>query len=214
MQAELPFNTPAETPLDKLTEAMWHGDTKEAQDLLQAINPAELNKHDRYGSTALISATRAGEAALVERLIKKGADTNLKDIANDTALTLAAMNGNEDIVVLLLDKDADPDELGRDGYTPLMAAIENGFSGIAARLLKSGADPEKEAKGKTPFSAAVEMSDIETQRLIDDSIKDAFNRIAKKVAAEAERVRHAYVAEKQRLLIEKVRRRPKLELAP
>lgn len=47
-----------------------------------------------YGLTAVMRASRAQPASVLELLIKHGADVNAKDYRGDSALAVATENGN------------------------------------------------------------------------------------------------------------------------
>jgi ankyrin repeat protein len=103
--------------------------------------------------------TGYGNLAMVNFLIKNGADVNAVDKAGNTALMLAAKNGNitlllqnkdkaeaalkdvdVDIVKLLLDNKADVNVVAKDGTTALMLAAEVGNTEIVKSLLDKGAN--------------------------------------------------------------------------
>ena len=55
----------------------------------------------------ILSATRNGSVALIEKLVSYGADINAKDNFGSTVLHYAAWGGNLDVVKYLVDKGAD-----------------------------------------------------------------------------------------------------------
>lgn len=62
---------------------------------------ANVNAKNDNGDTALISAARNGNIAIVKLLLAKGADINIQDNHSFTALTAAAANGQLAIDILL-----------------------------------------------------------------------------------------------------------------
>ena len=60
-----------------------------------------MDIQDKYGSTALIWATRCMYIEIVRELIKAGADINIKDEYGKTALDYAKEKGYNDITKLL-----------------------------------------------------------------------------------------------------------------
>lgn len=94
-------------------------------------------------ATALRNASFAGNAALVEKLLRAGADPNVADVHGRTALSHAARHGHGTIVDALLAAGAwaDPHE-DYDVYeTPLMGAAEGGHLEIVKKLVQAGANP-------------------------------------------------------------------------
>jgi ankyrin repeat protein len=131
-----------------LIEASANGDLKQVDHLLDKgvrVNPA----HD-LGSTPLVRASLAGHTAVVELLVRKGADVNAPAqwrypsghcIYTETALINAAMMGHAEIVRFLLSEEADPD--ARDqcyGDTALILASIMGHRHIVRMLVDRGAN--------------------------------------------------------------------------
>ena len=68
----------------------------------------DVKARNRYGATPLSEAVSAGSAAMVEALLKAGADPKtLTTDDGETVLMTAARAGNADVVRLLLDRGAD-----------------------------------------------------------------------------------------------------------
>jgi ankyrin repeat protein len=63
----------------------------------------------------LINAASQGQGAVVQRLLKKGADVNAKNMNGQTALRCAADKGRETVVRLLLEKGADVNAKDKNG---------------------------------------------------------------------------------------------------
>jgi hypothetical protein len=82
----------------------------------------------------LINAARQGHEVVMQRLLEKGVDVNVKNEDGETALRLAAENGHEAVVQLLLENGADVAEKDDGGLTALHWATENGHE-VVARLL-------------------------------------------------------------------------------
>jgi hypothetical protein len=94
----------------------------------------------RGGSTALMAAAYVGAVALVEDLLRRGADVDARDESGYTALMYAANGAQEEVVPLLLAAGADPSATDHDGTAPLMFAAQHGSLRTVKRLLAAGAD--------------------------------------------------------------------------
>lgn len=68
---------------------------------------ADIDSRDRYGQTALMLATHAGQREIVERLIAHRADLNVTAKFGLSALMLAIVAGHEEIAILLAQAGAD-----------------------------------------------------------------------------------------------------------
>jgi ankyrin repeat protein len=95
----------------------------------------DVNKKDRFGNTALISATR-GHIDIVKLLLEAGADPNLKNDSGDTALITASILGYLKVVILLLVAGADPMIRDKRGHTALDLARQNNHPKVAKLLEK------------------------------------------------------------------------------
>ena len=91
--------------------------------------------------TPLLLAAKNGNAAVMEPLIKAGADINGRTSNGTTALMFAAAAGNADAVNVLIDRGADINvaEPVR-GLTAVMFAAASDRTPIVALLAKHGAD--------------------------------------------------------------------------
>src|SRR5947208_1822165 len=78
------------------------------------------------GTTAIMWAAHHDDLALVQALIKAGADVKLKNQLGTSALTEAAIIGSAPIIDALLKSGADPNTKNPEGETPLMAVARSG----------------------------------------------------------------------------------------
>lgn len=95
----------------ELVDSAAAGKTQKVLQLLNAgvnVN-ARLEKDDSElsGNTALMAAASRGHSSLVEELIKRGADVNLKHYSGKTALMSASGNGDVATIKALLRAGAD-----------------------------------------------------------------------------------------------------------
>lgn len=76
----------------------------------------------------LIAQTAAdNDSRIIEGMLKKGFDPNVRNSAGETPLMMAAGNGNPDNVSILLSYGADPKLIDRSGYNALMHAVGTFF---------------------------------------------------------------------------------------
>jgi ankyrin repeat protein len=107
--------------------------------------PAELNRIDRAGMTALTTAMRNRERRVCQALLKAGADPNLADRRHQaTPLRLAIDLGLSAVVEQLISAKADPDKTAAAAETPLMIAAARGNVEVAKKLLDAGADVNRQ----------------------------------------------------------------------
>ena len=95
----------------------------------------------RHDEPALIDAARGGDAATVTRLVKAGADPNMRAGANDWPALLHAVHKHQlATAAALLDAGADPNRGYPYNYTPLMMAASYGHADMVRLLVARGAD--------------------------------------------------------------------------
>ena len=87
----------------------------------------------------LVDAAQRGDTALVEELLKEGADPNTTS-GGASPLVFAAEEGHIDIVRLLLQAGANINEGDNGNITPLICASTRGYAPIVRLLLDAGAD--------------------------------------------------------------------------
>jgi ankyrin repeat protein len=98
---------------------------------------ADVNARNRYGDTALMSATLNGHLDVVKTLRARGTEVNQ---VGWTALIYAAAGGHDDIVRYLLAEGADINAASPNGTTALMMAVREGRFATAELLVARGAD--------------------------------------------------------------------------
>lgn len=118
-----------------LHKAVVSGDAGKAEAILKA-NKQLINERDADFAPVLMLAVKQGNLAMVETLIRNGADVNTGD---GSGLLWAAQNGREDMVRLLLDKGAEINRGDTAFKTALAYAKEAGHSAVADLLLARGA---------------------------------------------------------------------------
>jgi ankyrin repeat protein len=152
--------------------AVRSGNLKRVEQLL-AENP-KLIQAKTIGiwkdDTALILAANDGNNAMVEFLLKTGADVNAADSANITPLLGAASYGNTSVVETLLKAGANVNASGfRHNYTALHIAAERGDLDIVKLLLLHGADRNVENMfHETPLQLAYEQHQTNVIAVLSD----------------------------------------------
>jgi ankyrin repeat protein len=114
-------------------------------------------KLDQYGNNALNWASKNGITEIVELLLDKGVNSNIKNDRLITPLSYASEKGYVNIVKMLLDKGADPNIKDNRGETALIWASQNGYENIVKMLLDKDADPNtKTITGNNPLYVAAQ----------------------------------------------------------
>jgi len=147
----------AAAPPATVVDAARSGDWNAVRSLV-AANKATVNMPDNDGTRALHWAIRAGEADIVELLLRAGADATAKDRLDVTPLFLAAMNGDGVIMRKLLNAGANANQVEKTGETILMVAIRTGSTDAVRALLehKANANYAEPQLQLTPLMLAAE----------------------------------------------------------
>ncbi|XP_030583124.1 CARD- and ANK-domain containing inflammasome adapter protein [Archocentrus centrarchus] len=133
------------TPLLLSTE-LGH---KEVFSVLIAKN-AKLDATLSDLSSALHLAAHSGSIPIVQTLLEKGLDPNIKGAKGYTPLHLAVQCNRPDIIGLLLKHGAQVDAVGQDGLAPLHVASWQGHTDTVIQLLQNKAEPGvKDRLGRT-----------------------------------------------------------------
>lgn len=129
--------------VDGTTALHWavRGNDVETVDLLLRAG-ANIAVRNREGVMPLELAALNGSAAILERLIKAGADANTAlNASGDTPLMMASRSGKADAVKLLLDRGAQINTKEKWGdTTALMWAVSERNRDVVKLLIERGAD--------------------------------------------------------------------------
>ncbi|HEV8428170.1 MAG TPA: ankyrin repeat domain-containing protein [Pyrinomonadaceae bacterium] len=162
--------------VSELMNAAANGDTRKVLRLLD--NGLNVNvsfppdESEFSGMTVLMVASLHGYAELVEELIKRGANVNLKRYVGDTSLMFAARTGNVKTVNALLRAGANPNAIVMSPHagelTPLNNAINSDSpNSVEIAKILIGAKAEINPKGDffaSPLTNAVD--DLEMVKLL------------------------------------------------
>ncbi|XP_043465025.1 ankyrin repeat domain-containing protein 27-like [Leptopilina heterotoma] len=99
------------------------------------LNWPTLNSRDDRGLTALHIASLYGQVAVVDFLIRLGANVNDADADGATPLHCASSRGYQNTLLLLLHAEADLNATDTRGNTPLHLATDYGHEGCVKALL-------------------------------------------------------------------------------
>jgi ankyrin repeat protein len=139
-------------------EASALGDLETVRKLVTA-NPAAVNSFAADGFYPLGLAAFFGYRAIVEFLLKNGADVKAaaRNAQKVTAMHAGATRGDAEIVKMLLEAGADPNAQQERGFVPLHSAAANGNFPVVQLLLQHGARADAKADdGKTPADMAAD----------------------------------------------------------
>jgi len=169
LQRKVDVNSPQ---VDGTTALHWavRADDLETIDLLVRAG-ANVSARNRAGVMPLELAAINGNAAVIERLIKAGADVNKPlNSSGDTALMMASRSGKAEAVKALLDRGAqiNAKETWAD-TTALMWAVSEGNHDVVKLLIERGADVNARTKfvpsatgrgfeGATPVAAKADQA--------------------------------------------------------
>ena len=158
----MPF---AERPLDVWLAAR-NGMLAELQQFVN--HGVDVDAETRGKITPLHEASKAGRLVVVEWLLGKGADLNVRTIANPgdrgsySALHLAVESGHYDVAKRLLTSGSRVNAKMSDGATALLVATEIARRDLVDLLIESGADVTLcDQMGASPVSAALLGNDFD-----------------------------------------------------
>jgi len=120
-------------PAQKSSESAATARRLQAASVLLAAM-ADPNAADGAGDTALIEATRSGDAELVSMLIGAGARVDARNAAGNAPLLLAAQFGLQEIAAFLIAAHADQLITDAQGRSPLELARTGGHDAVVRML--------------------------------------------------------------------------------
>ena len=132
-------------------------------------HPEFVNARGGACGTALHAASRWNHLAVVQSLLKHGADVNARGQWERTSLHLALVWGHLEVGKWLLAHGADVNAKQDDHWTPLHLAARNGHFDIVRTLLMNHADIDAQNDiGHTPLHGASTTGKVDIVRLLLD----------------------------------------------
>ena len=128
----------AQAPKQSLANLIESGNRKAALDRIRA--GADVNEAQPDGTRPIHWAVYKVDYELLEALIARKANLNVRNEFGSTPLAQAADLADARMVKMLLDGGAAPEGANQDGQTALMLAIKTGETAIVDMLIKAGAN--------------------------------------------------------------------------
>jgi ankyrin repeat protein len=127
----------------------------------------DINAQNNDQNTPLVIAVKFQRAAMVDYLVRRGADPHLYDFNRDGALLWAAYYGNVDIIkTLLYVARADTSHTYIDGRNSLMWAVKQGhIDAIKHLYFLTNEVNRRDMSGNTIYNLA---RSLETKRLLKE----------------------------------------------
>ena len=147
--------------------------------------------HQLTLNTNLLSASTAGDVAIVTSLLQQGASVVSEDDYGDTGLHQSAMHGHDDILKIFLNDGVDVNIRGSGQWTSLMYAAYKGHLSITRILLDNGEDTDIElsnSDGDTALmiAAGEGYADIVSELLARGAQEDVTNKKGETAIKQAE----------------------------
>jgi 7,8-dihydropterin-6-yl-methyl-4-(beta-D-ribofuranosyl)aminobenzene 5'-phosphate synthase len=132
-------------------DAARHGDLARVKTLISNDQKLVNSKND-HGFTPLHFAALSGSREVVQFLLAKGAEVDIRDINARTPLFFAARRGNLELCRLLLEKGAAVNARNKYDRTPLLYAAWSDNSELVQMLISKGAEVNiRDTEGYMPL---------------------------------------------------------------
>jgi ankyrin repeat protein len=123
---------------------------------LAITHGVNVDSKNYHGETALHHAAKSGDVAIVQMLIRRGAELDIVGTLNfATPLSLACKRGHTEAALKLIEAGSDIQIANQDGDTPLHNAVYSDSPKLVRALLKAGANSSvKNREGRTALEEA------------------------------------------------------------
>lgn len=156
--------------------AVKENNLKEVEDWISTVDINMIDETDN-NNTPLIIATNKDYREMVELLLSKNANPNIKNSNGNIALSYAALNGNVNIAKILIDADSEINIQNDEVVTPLIIATDKGSKEMVELLLSKNADPNiKNRRGNIALSYAAFNGNVEIAKMLIDADSDINNQ--------------------------------------
>jgi serine/threonine protein kinase len=177
---------------DNISRAARQGNLKEVKRLL--ANNVAVDQPDPVDNrTPLFEATLFSHPDVVQVLLEKHPNLEVKDSDQRTPLTIAVIHNYPAIVDMLIRSGANLNTVDDDNRTPLILAAQEGHTEIVKLLVAKGANINaQDMEGQTAFFNAVLHAHLETAKTLldlgaDPTIKNKVGDTALSLATRYER---------------------------
>jgi len=123
-----------------------------------------MDEGSAEGDTPLHHAARTGSHAIVDMLLKHGADINARNSGGQTATHSAAASGVDLVLAALIEHGADANVLDDGGMSPAHIAAQHSGYELLALLQDNGADLTLRDKHKRSIADMVRVNSLDPQR--------------------------------------------------
>jgi ankyrin repeat protein len=162
----------AAAPPSTLIEAIRSGDGESARALLRQKS-IDVNQTAPDGTTPLHWAVQRDDEAMVELLIRSGANVRAANRYGVEPLAIAVVNGHAANLKRLLDAGADPNAGLSADEVPLMTAARTGKVDALKLLIASGGRIDtRDSKGQTPLMWAAARNNADAVHLLVEAGAD------------------------------------------
>jgi len=158
--ATIMFASPVSAEMDKTEELILAIALNQKLELIQRIvsEGGDVNKVVKNDS-ALMASLAIGKAEIIEFLLSKGANPNLKVNSFMTPLSGAITLGKTEVVQLMLSYGADINTHSGE-FTPLLMAAQACNGELVELLLVNGANPKTKSKSGMSGSALAKFNGL------------------------------------------------------
>lgn len=127
--------------------------------------PLDVNVVELHGNTALVEAARNGDAAVLDWLLRHGANATAHAEHGETPLQTAAFSGHFELMWRLHEAGAPLNGTNENGGSVLMSAVFHENEAEVARLIGHGLDADhSNERGDTPLSVAASKGNVGIMR--------------------------------------------------